>query len=158
MKKCIKCNTEKETTEFYKNKNTKDGLAYKCKTCKKQYNNRNKVKINERARLWHRNNKDKVAERLKRYKAKIKPCCYIYKHKNFFYVGSTNQHTSRRFTGHKVNVTTGLGQYIKEHNLEKKDFELQTFFFDTIQEARTYEKKLICKHIENPKCLNIQRW
>lgn len=33
MKICTKCGEEKEITEYYKSKNTKDGYAYWCKVC-----------------------------------------------------------------------------------------------------------------------------
>jgi len=33
MKKCWECNTTKDLTEFYKNKNKKDGLTTECKAC-----------------------------------------------------------------------------------------------------------------------------
>ena len=172
MKKCTKCNTEKETTEFYKNKKHKDGLEYKCKSCKNQYNRINSVKIVERVRQWklnnkekhseqgrryYKKNKEKFIERQKRYRAKAKPCCYIYKHKNFFYVGSTKQHHSQRFSEHKAEAETKLGHYIQLYNLNRKDFELQTTYFDTIQEARAYEKELLIKHVGEPNCLNVRR-
>lgn len=34
-KVCTKCGEEKSTTEFYKNRATKDGLQYCCKKCSK---------------------------------------------------------------------------------------------------------------------------
>jgi regulatory protein YycI of two-component signal transduction system YycFG len=36
MKKCSKCNTVKNYTEFHKSKRYKDGLDYKCKQCEKE--------------------------------------------------------------------------------------------------------------------------
>ena len=38
MKECITCKETKELTEFSKNKNRKDGLQYRCKSCNKEYN------------------------------------------------------------------------------------------------------------------------
>lgn len=38
LKKCTKCKIEKEQTEFYKNKNTKDGLDCNCKECRSKIN------------------------------------------------------------------------------------------------------------------------
>ena len=37
MKKCTRCLTEKETTEFHNNKAKKDGLSGHCKDCQKAY-------------------------------------------------------------------------------------------------------------------------
>jgi hypothetical protein len=33
MKTCTKCNEIKEKSNFYKNKNAKDGLSWQCKLC-----------------------------------------------------------------------------------------------------------------------------
>jgi hypothetical protein len=35
MKTCKKCNTEKSITDFYKDKNSKDGTTSSCKECRK---------------------------------------------------------------------------------------------------------------------------
>ena len=49
MKKCTKCKTEKELTEFFRNKNGKNGRDSRCKSCrsayKKQYYSVNRVEI-----------------------------------------------------------------------------------------------------------------
>ena len=59
-KKCTKCLTEKPLCEFNKQKNTKDGLRYYCKSCWKDYKldwsrrNKGKVsKINRKQRYSH---------------------------------------------------------------------------------------------------------
>lgn len=36
-KTCTKCGITKPTSEFHKNPHTKDGMAYRCKECVKQY-------------------------------------------------------------------------------------------------------------------------
>lgn len=36
-KVCTKCNTEKSISDFYKNKNSKDGLSAWCKECQLAY-------------------------------------------------------------------------------------------------------------------------
>ena len=37
MKTCTKCKTEKDETEFSKDKNSKDGLDSRCKSCMREY-------------------------------------------------------------------------------------------------------------------------
>jgi hypothetical protein len=41
-KKCSKCKEEKPVSEFYKDKNTKDGLRLQCMTCTKNFNSNRK--------------------------------------------------------------------------------------------------------------------
>ena len=38
MKRCYKCNTQKQLSEFHKSKNRKDGLSARCKNCQYLYN------------------------------------------------------------------------------------------------------------------------
>ena len=63
MKKCRKCNEEKELSEFYKH--VKFGPRPECKACSKARNadnwKKNKEKIDKKAREWQEANKDKVA-------------------------------------------------------------------------------------------------
>ena len=57
MKKCSKCNIEKESIDFYKKKTMKDGLRSECKECSKLYQLENKDRIKEYKRLYHEENK-----------------------------------------------------------------------------------------------------
>ena len=69
MKKCSKCNIEKELTEFYKRKDSKDGYRADCKKCKNEiskiYSENNYDKIIEIKRKYYLNNKSDVIERIK---------------------------------------------------------------------------------------------
>jgi len=64
IKKCTKCELEKHFTDFYKNKNFKDGLSYACKQCdinrSKEYRRNNREKILELGKKWKENNKEYV--------------------------------------------------------------------------------------------------
>lgn len=57
MKKCSKCEIEKESIGFYKKKTMKDGLRSECKECSKLYQLENKDRIKEYKRLYHEENK-----------------------------------------------------------------------------------------------------
>ena len=40
LKLCLRCNEEKNTSSFWRNKTSKDGLQQYCITCQKEHNNR----------------------------------------------------------------------------------------------------------------------
>jgi hypothetical protein len=78
MKRCTKCNIEKELTEFYKHKDGKDGFHTQCKSCAKEYIKQNKEKvkeyyqqnkerIKEYKKKWHQQNKEIVNKRAKEW-------------------------------------------------------------------------------------------
>lgn len=77
-KTCSKCGKELPISEFYKNKNKKDGLSSYCKECNKQYYNDNSeyfkqyrkqyiIDNSEYHKQWYRNNIDHVKEYMKEY-------------------------------------------------------------------------------------------
>ena len=66
MKKCTKCKIQKELTEFYKNKDAKDGLIGDCKSCRKEYDKErykaNKERIKEQVKEHYQANKERKKE------------------------------------------------------------------------------------------------
>lgn len=58
MKRCYKCKEKKNSDQFYKDKNHKDGLDSKCKSCRdiyyKEYSKKNREKISKRQLEWWR--------------------------------------------------------------------------------------------------------
>jgi predicted sulfurtransferase len=59
MKKtCNKCNSEKNTSEFYVNNRNKDKLEGTCKDCIKEKNKQNRDKQREAQRKWREKNPD----------------------------------------------------------------------------------------------------
>ena len=75
MKRCHGCNTDKEKSEFSKNKNRKDGLGTQCKKCisdshKKWYAKNLKEKRKQNL-SWYHNNPDRVRDNHLRYKFNI---------------------------------------------------------------------------------------
>lgn len=62
-KKCIRCNSEKDISEFNKNKKLKDGLQFYCRKCQNKinvnWNHANVDRVRETSLDWHyRNYKD----------------------------------------------------------------------------------------------------
>lgn len=60
MKTCTKCNTEKELTQFSKDKYTKDDYTCWCRSCHKKYRDNNKDKISKHLKDYYLNNKEKI--------------------------------------------------------------------------------------------------
>ena len=76
MKKCIKCNIEKDESDYYINKINKDGLSGSCKSCIKEYRKiyrENNLEIlKERVNEYRKNNTDKSTEYNKKWREKNK--------------------------------------------------------------------------------------
>lgn len=83
MKYCNVCNQEKEASEFHKRKASNDGLAARCKSCQREYDNarlRNPKRMNAR-REYQKTEKGKLAhgKAAKKWVEKnaIKRACHI---------------------------------------------------------------------------------
>ena len=68
VKTCSKCKIEKPFDEFIKSKSTKDGLSYRCKSCDKEYRQKNKEYFKE----YRNKNKERHKEYDKKYRQKNK--------------------------------------------------------------------------------------
>lgn len=75
-KKCNRCANEKLLSEFSKNPKSIDGYNTLCKECVKKtrrvYQEKNRVIINEKQRLWNLANPDKVKSTMKAFRVKHK--------------------------------------------------------------------------------------
>jgi len=67
MKKCKKCNKDKELTNFSKDSRSKDGLQSKCISCNKAYYLENKKSISLKNKTRHLKNKIHNNNRSKEY-------------------------------------------------------------------------------------------
>ena len=72
MKTCTKCGETKPLTEFGKQKATKDGYAYKCKSCMNEYSRHWREENRERIKQYRQENKEAIAERNKRWREENK--------------------------------------------------------------------------------------
>lgn len=74
MKTCRKCGEVKALGEFYKSKESQDGLYRHCKTCQnamtKDWFKRNKQRVNELAREFHHRHRDKRITYMRDYYSK----------------------------------------------------------------------------------------
>ena len=62
MKKCNKCQLEKQLIDFHKDKYSKDGIDNRCKQCRSDYFQANKETYKKRTAEWKENNIDKWRE------------------------------------------------------------------------------------------------
>lgn len=70
MKKCIKCNIEKQFIEFNKSSSSKDGLRNTCKNCRKEYDKKHYENIKEKKQEYYKNNSNKIKQNTKEYRLK----------------------------------------------------------------------------------------
>jgi len=68
MKHCHKCDTTKNTSEFYKNKSTKDGFQAQCKSCGQQLRKDNPEKLKQQNAQWRSNNVERDKQNRARWK------------------------------------------------------------------------------------------
>lgn len=61
-KKCSKCSEIKLLSEFSKQKSSKSGYKYNCKSCDKDYRVANKDKNTEYQKKWYIENRDRILE------------------------------------------------------------------------------------------------
>ena len=72
FKVCLSCNKDLSLLEFSRNKRTKDGLEYYCRTCRssreKSYRDKNKDKIRERDKKYRESNWSSIYSKQKKYR------------------------------------------------------------------------------------------
>lgn len=114
IKICCKCHQEKPIGEFYKDKYSKDGFRYECKSCcklynepyKKQYRSKNIEKIKQQKRKHYIKNEDKISLYHKQWYIKNKERILL----------KRKQHYSE----HKEKIKINVKQYNLKHIKEKK--------------------------------------
>ena len=76
MKKCSKCQENKQLNDFYKNPSSKDGYRSQCKTCRKPYDLSYYSSNQDHKLIYYKtyrdNNKEKIASREKKYRKQNK--------------------------------------------------------------------------------------
>ena len=149
MKTCSKCKEEKPFSEFHKNRSTKDGLCFQCKTCKievaKSHYEKNKDHFREYKRKYRQENKDLIRERERKYRQENKETIRehyknlpagVYKITNTIsgkiYVGESTAYPSR-FNQHKSRLKNGVHPNPKLQNDYNKHL-LDIFDFQVIEE------------------------
>lgn len=123
MKKCIKCNVEKELIEFSKNRNS---TLNTCKICCKEYNKDYLLNNKNYFKDYKLNNKEKIKESNKEYRLKnIKKLSeYGKTYRNINAVAINERIKKRRLTNPlfklTCNIRTNIGNAIKRQGYTKK--------------------------------------
>ena len=97
MKKCPKCGVDKRKSEYHKNKNYKDGLASRCKSCVKKdladYRKKNPEKIRKKKAKAYARDKLEISKKRKakvRAKPKRNTNTYLLECEGFLKIGVAN--------------------------------------------------------------------
>lgn len=69
MKVCTGCREEKPTTEFHRSSGTKDGLQYRCRSCRRAWREENFEREQVTRRRYHEKNRGKLLEQRRRHRA-----------------------------------------------------------------------------------------
>ncbi len=88
MKLCLKCNVEKDVTEFHKNKSKPDGLQVHCKSCKKLVDALHYKNFTPEQKHRRDKNRSESKQVIKDYKkgciclicGESEPCCLDFHH------------------------------------------------------------------------------
>lgn len=105
MKKCTKCLTDKEVTEFYKHTTGAQGLAASCKQCKKISSD-----------SWYKNNKEQKTKTANRWRESNK--VHVSKLNALNYKKNLIENRTKRakyHLEHKEQEKTWRQQYLKEN-------------------------------------------
>jgi hypothetical protein len=128
VKICTKCKIEKELSEFYKDKITKDGLTYKCKSCGKQYrqaNRKNDKKYRqthkEKIKQYYQANKEKIKEYRQANKERIKERAKQYRQANKEKIKQYLQSNKERITERAKEYYQTNKEYFKEYRQTNKE-------------------------------------
>lgn len=137
MKKCVKCNIEKEFLEFGKAKLNKDGLKGTCKVCltlyHKIYSINNPKKIKQYNKKYHINNKQIVNNKHKKYYIDNKEKIKEYSKK--YYIDNLEKHKEKNRKNYSKEY---CNKYTKERRL-----------IDSLFKLRCNIRGLISKSIKN---------
>jgi hypothetical protein len=72
LKKCYRCQEDKELSEFNKNKTRKDGHDPLCRTCWKEYRIKNYNKNKDKLLIYHQNWRNNNRDKYRRYNTKFR--------------------------------------------------------------------------------------
>ena len=112
MKICYKCKIEKNEIKFSKNQSQKDGLNNICKSCNKEYNNKNKQHAAKINKQWRLNNLEKKKEYDKKWVYENKE-----KHLEYYRTYFKNKYDSDPSFRISMILRSSINNYLKNKNV-----------------------------------------
>jgi hypothetical protein len=172
MKTCRKCGEVKETTQFSKRTQSKDGLQGNCKQCNSKDNKKFREEINpEHHSEWQRINKARHFEILKKYRKADKggQIYAIINPENEMYIGMTECKLSYRLLEHRNHYKRalrgkrerlpGLHDSFDKHGIKNHQFKTLVQLGDIDRKLlQMIEKSFITAVMETGKSLNTHNW
>jgi hypothetical protein len=163
-KQCTRCGSVKETTQFSKRTNSKDGLQSHCKECNIKANQLFRNQLNPNYMTdWYSNNRPKWNEYINDYsRAGDTNTIYAITSPNsYVYIGHSQRKKRFRLSEHKRFYRTShknklplLWESFDRYGINNHTFEVLTQFKGTKEEGMAVETKLIQFYKSINKSLN----
>lgn len=146
-KTCTKCLLDLDLSMFTKNSKSKDGLNTRCKSCIKEFNDKNKDKKKEYDKLHKKINEIKLKEQRKIYYPTIKERYKEY-YKDYNRINSETLKLKKREYD-KQNIEKKK-EYLNNRRKTNPLYNLSCFYRSMLNNA--FKKK---GYVKNEKCLSI---
>jgi len=161
MKTCRKCKIEKEVTEFNKDRHTKDGLTYTCKSCSKEYRENNKERIKAIQSEYRENNKERRKEYFKQHYENNKESI---KEINKEYYLANKEHRKQYYKNNKERISEQKKQYYKNNKKRINELRRERMKVDPLfkmscnlrnRTSKAFKNKGYCKTSETQEMLGV---
>ena len=125
LKACTKCKEEKPFSCFAKNKKTKTGYNFWCKTCFSEYRKANRARIAEVKSAWARENKHVTSKATAKYRASEKGKASRKRYQDEYYAANADAicartKACREATPESLEHYRELGRRWKRENLDRR--------------------------------------
>ena len=141
IKTCTKCKINKNTSEFYKNKSAKDGLASWCKACSyecvRKWKKANSGKVSEQCKVYREKNRDKLAKYRERNRDNLAA-----KHREYY--RNNKEKCAKRMREYQKKHPEVFRAAVRMYNARKLE----------LQEVYTSNDESNTKELFNHKCYN----